>query len=311
MRKKSIILLGLALYILSAALTFNMMSGGKSFEISESELGIACVTAAYPAATRGLEKREAAGESIGEIITKENIETGDMSTNVQTPEQEKPVTVVDTQNSENPSPATANVDYEKPLVIIYHTHATEAYQPISEGNYRTREEAGSVREVGNVLTDELEKLGVSVVHDKTLHDAESYNQSYSRSLDTVKSLMAKYPSAVFVIDLHRDAASYTGNVGKTVLVNGETVAAYSLVVGEGNDNAGSLNIFANTVNSKAEELYPGYGGKIISKAYKYNEYVSDYALLLEIGNNENNIREAKASAKYFAHVLAAVIQDMT
>ena len=121
--------------------------------------------------------------------------------------------------------------------------------------------------------------------------------------------MAENPSAVFVIDLHRDAAAYLGNAGKTVTIEGETAATYALVVGEGNPNASMLNAFANTVNDKAEAMYPGFGGRIISKSYKYNQYVSDYHLLLEVGNNENNIKESLVTAKYFARVLASVIAD--
>lgn len=319
MKKKQIAVLSIAVYAAAVALSIGISAYDNGFEMSESELSMMCVSSVYPSVTRGVRDIDRNEDKIidknGTLITTDGIQIGRTDENLTSDDgnAEVPSQIIDTQDPQNPSPATPNVDTSngKPLVIIYHTHATEAYQPVSSGNFRTTDEAGSVREVGNVLASELESLGISVVHDKTLHDAESYNQSYTRSLETVKNLMTSYPSAIFIVDLHRDAAAYTGNVGKTVSINGETAAAYALVVGEGNPNAANLTAYANAINAKAEELYPGFGGRIISKAYKYNQYVSDYHILLEVGNNENNIRESKITAKYFAHVLAAVIDDLT
>jgi len=160
------------------------------------------------------------------------------------------------------------------------------------------------------LTSALEAQGIQVIHDKTLHDSPSYNKSYSRSLETVQSLMGDHQSTRIIVDLHRDAAAYLGNVSKTVNIKNEKAAQYSLVVGTGNPNVEALRVFANHVNKKAAELYPGFGGKIIEKPYKFNQYVSDYHILLEVGNNENTIEEAKLAGKYFADVLASVIKDI-
>lgn len=218
--------------------------------------------------------------------------------------------IIDTQTPDSPKPATANIDYSKPVVIIYHTHATESYQPVTEGNFHSLKEYGTVREVGNVLRSELEAKGIQVIHDKTIHDSPSYNQSYSRSLETIQKLMGDNSSAMIIVDLHRDAAGYSGNVAKTVTVNKDMAAKYSLVVGTGNPNVEALRIFANHINSSAEKLYPGFGGKIIEKQYKFNQYVSDYHILLEVGNNENTIEQAKVTGKYFADVLAAAIKEI-
>lgn len=316
MRRKRIAAVAAVVYLISVFGSIGALADGEGMTLSESELGRMCVAAVYPASRGGRDLDRIRGEGLGEGENKEADapRSGDAGKS----EAEK------TEKAENASenageplsqkivspPVIPEIHEKEPLVILYHTHATEAYQPISTGNFRTTEEEGSVRDVGNVLTEELEKLGIHVIHDKTLHDAESYNQSYSRSLSTVQNLMGQYPSAIFVIDLHRDAAAYTGNVGKTVTVEGETAAAYALVVGEGNPNAAMLRSFAQRVNEKAEAMYPGFGGRIISKTYKYNQYVSDYHLLLEVGNNENNIRETRVTAKYFARVLASVIAEV-
>lgn len=221
-----------------------------------------------------------------------------------------PEDIIDTQDSDAPKPAAANIDYSKPVVIIYHTHATESYQPVSEGNFHSLAEYGTVREVGDVLTEELEAQGIQVIHDKTIHDSPSYNQSYTRSLETIQTLMGSNESARIIIDLHRDAAAYSGNVAMTAAIKNDTVAKYSLVIGTGNPNLEALRLFANHVNETAEKTYPGFSGKIIEKQYKFNQYVSDYHLLLEVGNNQNTIEQAKLTGKYFGRVLAKAIKEI-
>ena len=199
-------------------------------------------------------------------------------------------------------------DNSKPQVIIYHTHSSESYQPYTASNFHRQEEAGTVREVGNVMTAELNRLGVAVVHDKTIHDRPSYNESYDRSMETITALMKKYPTAKVIIDLHRDAAAYTGNVGETMMIEGEKTAKYKLVVGQNNDNYSQLMTFANQVNAAADKMYPGFSGRIIEKEYRYNEYIADKYLLLEVGNNQNHIKEVRKTGKYFARVLAKVLE---
>lgn len=206
-------------------------------------------------------------------------------------------------------PVLDTEESKEPLVLIYHTHATESYQPVSVGNFHSTTEEGTVREVGNELTKALEAKGIPVIHDKTLHDNPSYNASYGRSLETVKSYLAKNPSIKIVIDLHRDAAGYSGGAGKTTTIGGNKVATYSLVVGKGNANVDKLHLFAKRINEEAEKLYPGLAGRVIDKEYRFNQYVCDRYMLLEVGNNENTIDQVKLTGKYFADVLEAYLKD--
>lgn len=196
-----------------------------------------------------------------------------------------------------------------PLVIIYHTHSSESYMPYTESNYHRAEEEGTVRDVGNALESELKKKGINVIHDKTVHDRPSYNESYNRSLDTIQSLVKQYPTAVYIIDLHRDAAASSATEGKYIEIDGQRVAKFSMVVGTQNENYVELYEFANNVKNTAESMYKGFGGAVIEKDYQYNEYVSNRALLLEVGNNKNTIEEARACGKYFAEILASIIKE--
>lgn len=242
-------------------------------------------------------------------------ETNDTSTNVNENR-------MDNTNKENtntnyeiissqkvPIPGKVKFDFSKPIVYIYHTHATESYSPKSEGNYHSIDEPGTVREVGTKLAEQLEKKGVKVIHDKTVHDYPSYNESYRRSLNTIQNALQKNKSVKIVIDIHRDAADYKKERNIPV-IDGQKTATFSIVVGTGNDNVKQLQAFAEYILYKTDTIYPKLGEGIISKPYKFNEYVSDYYILLEIGDNENNIKEALKTAECFAEILHSVIEDI-
>ena len=87
------------------------------------------------------------------------------------------------------------------------------------------------------------------------------------------------------------------------------MAKFSLVVGQQNENYVELYDYAKKVSEKAGGMYNGFGGPIIERNYRYNEYVSNRSLLLEIGNNRNTIEEARLCGRYFAEVLASIIKS--
>ncbi len=291
-KNRKLLLLTLVFWGLSCIATLTFLKGepGLTDSVFKEQVGKKCLSAAYPIISRsiGAEGREAA-------VNLEGAREGDSHQKENAPVAEE--SIVDTVTSDGP------------LVLIYHTHATESYMPISSGNFHSPEEAGTVREVGDVLDKSLKGKGISVIHDKTVHDLPSYSKSYSRSMETVKAILKKNPSIVCIIDLHRDAAAYTGNKGCVFTVDGKEAAQFSLVVGLGNENKEKLLGFAGKVIEKANKVYPGFGKGIIKKDYKYNQYISDYCLLLEMGNNKNDIEEARRSAVYFADVLAEIIKD--
>lgn len=260
--------------------------------IDEAELGQMCIRQVVPSA------------GTLETAEKEEEQTEQKESDAESGEQaneEEPKEKDDSQQEE------VKVSGD-PQVIIYHTHSTESYMPYKESNYHRTVEEGTVRDVGNVLETELKKRGINVIHDKTVHDRPSYTASYGRSRNTVQSLMKKYPTAKYIIDLHRDAAPASSTEGKKLKIGDTEVAKFSLVVGRGNQNYTELYAFAKKVSQTAEGLHKGFGGPIIEKEYRFNEFVSNQAILLEIGNNKNTIDEARACAKNFAEVMAKIVQ---
>jgi len=291
MRNKSIAA-SLVIFVLSAAFFYRMDPADviASAWIDEKELGTICVEHVVPEIKDEEPESDESGTDDKEIKADDEVKEENKKEEPKEKKKEK-VTLGD------------------PLVIIYHTHASESYMPYKESNYHRVDVKGTVRDVGNVLEKELEAKGINVVHDLTVHDRPSYNESYDRSLETVKSLQKKYPTAEYIIDLHRDAAPASASEGKLIEIDGERVAKFSMVVGQANENYVELYGFAKKVSETAEEMYEGFGGAIIEQNYNYNEFVADKCLLLEVGNNKNTIEESRRCAEYFADVMAKIIED--
>ena len=196
---------------------------------------------------------------------------------------------------------------DEPAVLIVHTHATESYLPASEGNYHTKKKENTVRDVGAVLAQALKDEGIASVHDQTLHGNPSYSQSYSRSYETIQSLLKKYPTVKCVIDLHRDAIS-SDSKASTVSVGGKQCARYSYVVSNAVPTYDSNLKFIRQLNRRASRDFNGFEGKILERGYRYNQDLSAHYMLLEIGYNRNDIDEARNTAKVFGKVLADTLK---
>ena len=224
----------------------------------------------------------------------------------QTSEESKPIP---TNVGEVP---TVEVTKDNPEVFIYHTHGSESYSDSPADNFHSKELDKSVMGVGKVLTDELAKKGYGVIHNKTYHDI-SYNQSYSRSLKTAQDTLSQYKSISYIIDLHRDAKDSTTRAHDegTITINGERVAKFLFVIGGKSPNAAKTRAFAQKVTDYANKKYPGIALPIVEKDYaRFNSFLCDNYLLLEVGSNATSSDEAKATAKYVAEILDGALKEM-
>lgn len=196
---------------------------------------------------------------------------------------------------------------ENPVVLIVHTHATETYLPSSGGNYHSKKKENSVRDVGEVLATSLKEEGISSVHDETLHDDPSYNSSYSRSAETISKLLEKYPTIECVIDLHRDAIASEA-AGATVSTAGKTCAKYMYVVSTAAPTYSKNIKFVSALNETAASEYNGFTGSVLERGYMYNQNLSEKYLLLEFGNNRNDIAEVRNTARVYGKILAQTLK---
>ncbi len=208
---------------------------------------------------------------------------------------------------------------KNPEILIYHSHATESYTPYTDGNYHTLNEKYNVISVGSIMAKNLEKkYNYKVVHDKTYHDKDSYAYSYTNSLATIKQQTAKNKSLKVFLDIHRDAFTVLNNEHKktkkseyTSMINGKSAARIMLVISSANDNYGELEKFAAYIKRKMDKLYPGLYLKTDKKTRsKYNLYISNYAILIEVGCMLNTIDEANYSAELMSNVIGEVLKDL-
>lgn len=197
---------------------------------------------------------------------------------------------------------------DDPVVLIVHTHATETYLPSSGGNYHSKKKENSVRDVGEVLATSLKEEGISSVHDETLHDDPSYNSSYSRSAETISKLLEKYPTIECVIDLHRDAIASEA-AGATVSTAGKICAKYMYVVSTAAPTYGKNIKFVSALNETAASEYNGFTGSVLERGYMYNQNLSEKYLLLEFGNNRNDIAEVRNTARVYGKILAQTLKE--
>lgn len=217
-----------------------------------------------------------------------------------------------------PSPDKVELSNKDPQILIYHSHATESYMPNTASNYHTLAEKYNVVSVGNIMAKVLqEKYNFKVIHDKTYHDKDSYAYSYSNSLVTIQKQTTKYPSIKVILDIHRDAFTAKDESVRTAkkndytaTINGKKAARIMLVVGRKNPNFGELEKFASYIKKKMDKLYPGLYLKTEKPNTKYNQYFSNYSMLIEVGCMLNTIEEAQYSAELMGHVLGEVLKEL-
>lgn len=204
------------------------------------------------------------------------------------------------------------LNQSKPEVLIYHTHTGEGY---SETKNFTDDSNHNVVGVGEIITKELEEnYGISVIHDKTVHDV-SYNDSYNRSRDTVKKYYDKYgDNFKLVIDIHRDGIDKKKATNRTkdlftVNINKQSMARIMFLNTRGSSKFSYNEKMRKKLYNIANSLYPGL---VTSETWNrginlLNQDILSNSILFEVGSNINTSKEAMTSAKYIARVIAEYI----
>lgn len=201
------------------------------------------------------------------------------------------------------------LDNSQVEVLIYHTHTHEGYIDVGTDS---ADENFSVVGVGNVIADELENgYGISVIHDKTIHDMSPYTQAYYRSQTTVENYLKKFPNLKLIIDIHRNGGPSKEAV--TANLNGQNLARFMFVTSKNSPNYPEMMNTVNDMISTCKELFPGLlaNGNNGEGLYEYNsgsntfnQKLSPACVLMEFGADVNYAQEAKLSGKYAARLIA-------
>lgn len=204
-------------------------------------------------------------------------------------------------------------DSTQPQVLILHTHGSEAYtMPAGEeyeasGSYRTMDTTKNMIHVGDEIAAVLSRYGLSVLHDRQIHDTD-YNSAYDKSYDSAATYLEKYPSISFVLDIHRDAISDAdGNQYKVVSQEDPRAAQLSIIMGSNYDAWLSNLRLAVAVQSHLAHDHPTLMRPITLRWYGYNQSLSTGSLLVEVGAAGNSLDEAIYAARLFARGFAETL----
>ncbi len=211
-------------------------------------------------------------------------------------------------------------DIKEPQVLIFHTHATESFEPYDSGTYdirntwRSTNNTKNMVAVGNAMVKELQDAGITVLHDTTQHDYPSYNGAYDRSAKTIQSYLDKYPSIKIVLDLHRDAIQREEKLVVKPVVEIDGKKAAQLMIITGSDD-GTMNVpkwqenlrFAASLQDAVERDFPQLTRPIFFCYRKYNMDKTTGSLLLEVGSNGNTLEESVYTAQMVGKSLARLL----
>lgn len=219
---------------------------------------------------------------------------------------------------------TQSLPAEGTQILIVHTHGTEAYSRTADDlyeesdPYRTTDTAYSVVHVGDVLQEELEAYGLTVLHDRELYDYPSYTGSYNRSGAAVEGYLTEENGIALVIDLHRDAIGSDEVVYRTcaAVTGTETSAAQVMfVVGTGENGLEhplwreNLKL-ALAMQSAVEMATPGLMRPIHLVPERYNQHLTTGSLIVEVGTNGNTLEEAERSARLFGRSVGEMLASL-
>jgi stage II sporulation protein P len=197
-----------------------------------------------------------------------------------------------------------------PQILIYHTHTSESYIPVS-GQDHLLNQRGDIVKVGARLQNNLEtKHHIKTLHCDTIHDQPPFKKSYERSQITVKQYLQEYPSLKILIDLHRDA---TPGLNAVCTVKGQKTATILAVVGTDkmlpHPNWKQNQAFAALILDRVNLYYPGLSNGIITSKGRYNQHLHPHALIIEVGDQYSTLEEAYNAVDTFAEILALTCKE--
>ena len=213
---------------------------------------------------------------------------------------------------------------EGPVVLILHTHPQQAYlteeandipNPLGSSTYSTDSERNVVA-VGEALCKALCKEGIPAVHAVEESVQGSSLGAYAHAAEIIAVWMERYPGIRLVIDVQRDAILDTaGNYIRPVVESdaGEKAAQIMAIVGsdaEGNDYSDweKNYVLALALREQLNREGNVFMRSVSVRRSSYNQELSPYALLLEIGSGANTVEEACRTAERIGSALAELLR---
>ncbi len=194
-------------------------------------------------------------------------------------------------------------------IIIYHTHTTEGYYHDNENENYTLDENYNVLAVGKELASELTEKGFNVIHIQKYHNLQGNDGAYQNSTKSIKDELEKQNREIdLVFDIHRDEYIKNNLEENCIRIDGKEVATLRFIVSTGHEGWEDNLKWAIKIQKKADEIYPNLFKTLYIYDGNYNQQLAKHALLIEVGNNNNTIEEAKNSMIYLSNILDNLIE---
>ncbi len=209
----------------------------------------------------------------------------------------------------------SNTTGDRDVVYVYFSHNRESFLPYLQGvtnpNHAYHSQV-NVTNIGDKLKEELEKGGIGTVVDKTDIEAKlkekglSFARSYQESRTVVEAAVTQNRDLTYLIDIHRDSRRKKDT---TIEINGKTYAKLAFVIGGEHANYEKNLAFANELQKRFDSSYKGLSRGVFTKKGsgtngKFNQDLSEKAILVEFGGVDNTFEELYNSAEILAEVIS-------
>lgn len=235
-------------------------------------------------------------DSLSKIIDYDSIINSSKVTNI------KKVSIIAEEKKEE-------IKEEKPIIYIYNTHESETYTLPFISDYSV---TPNVKLASYILKDHLNDLNIaSTVEKRSIKtylnkNKLDYSYSYSASRSYMKDELKKYDYKI-LIDLHRDSATKKYTLYEN---NNKKYARVMFVMGHDYSTYKKNEKFVNDLNDRLNKKLNGISrGIFVRKTSRFNQDLSERAILLELGGVDNTLDEINNTLEVFAKVLKEYIDE--
>lgn len=200
-----------------------------------------------------------------------------------------------------------------PVVLILHTHTTEAFADTYADNFRSTDASENITAVGAVIAEILTENGIPVLHCTETFDSPDFNMAYYNAALAIRKYIEDYPSIAYILDIHRDSiVSGDGYVSPVTDLGGTPAAQMMFVVGTDHGGSGHTGwqdnlTLAVRLQKRLHGDCPTLMRDINLRSASFNEQYTSGSLLVEIGSCASTLGEAKTAAARFAEHLSEEI----
>lgn len=192
--------------------------------------------------------------------------------------------------------------------LVYFTHYSEAFQPITKAFDGTVKVSHSERNIMNFGEQLKAHLRTNQIQADVLDVKVPHDQAYDAIRPHVKQQLSEKQYDI-ILDIHRDALKRERT---TIQHDGVSYAKIAIVIGQENSNYRWNEALAERISKRVNEIIPGISRGLLPKKGhgvdgNYNQDLSKNLLLIEIGGIENTEDEVNRTIAVLSKAAADVL----